>query len=307
MSHLQQWVGIDWGTSNLRAWLVSVDGSIISSAQSDDGMSSLNSTQYPRILSGLLEKFNLSSEIKIDVWISGMAGARQGWMEAPYITVPALLRDLDAGAVNPPNAPGAANVRILPGLSQSNGHEDVMRGEETQLLGLLALNPQFEGVVCMPGTHCKWVEIQRGTVTRFATAMTGELFAVLSEHSVLRHSLNGDSEGPGLEQGIADGLNAGIAHPERLSANLFRTRAASLLSGKGPDWCSGYLSGLLVGSEVAAHRDWIGTMPVALLGSERLSRLYGSALAMLGANSHSYDVGAATRAGLSAAREHFYA
>lgn len=235
-----------------------------------------------------------------------MAGARQGWLEAPYLQVPCALNDLGKGSVSPTGTPQGTTCHIVPGLSQSGGREDVMRGEETQLFGLLALNPAFEGIVCMPGTHCKWVELRAGAVVRFATAMTGELYSILADHSVLRHSLGGDREGPALDSGLAAGLAAGIDAPERLTANLFRTRAAGLLSEKGSDWCSGYLSGLLIGSEVAAHRDWIGATPVALLGSERLSRLYSSALETLGSGAEVVDVTKATIAGLSAARENFH-
>lgn len=307
MGSQQQWVGVDWGTSNVRAWLMSGDGVGAASADSDAGMGSLKQSEYPSVLSALLTKLNVQLDAQLEIWICGMAGARQGWIEAPYLNVPTLLRDLGKGAVQPDNVPDHTSVRILPGLCQTGGHEDVMRGEETQLLGLLAQNPDFEGAVCMPGTHSKWVDLNKGTVTRFATAMTGEMFALLSKHSVLRHSLGGDTEAAASDDGISEGLADGLAHPERLSAQLFRTRAASLLSDKGADWCSGYLSGLLVGSEVAAHRSWIGSSPVALLGSDRLNRIYALALENLGAKNHAHDVSTATIAGLSAARENFNA
>lgn len=298
------WIGVDWGTSNVRAWLVDDQDNILASATSDEGMGDIKPSEYPRVFNGLLAQLHASQENDLDVVICGMAGARQGWTEAPYLELPVALKALGKGGVTPPDVPDHLRVRILPGLSQFGGEEDVMRGEETQLLGLLSLDPDFDGLVCMPGTHSKWVQISDHTVTRFATVMTGELFALLSEHSVLRHSLAGDTEGPALEEGIAVGLEAGTSHPDRLSAALFRTRAASLLSGKGPDWCSGYLSGLLVGSEVAAHRDWLGAQPVALLGSARLCRLYAAALSKIGAHSKIIDVTAATLAGLSSARKH---
>src|SRR5690606_11040147 len=106
----------------------------------------------------------------------------------------------------------------------------------------------------MPGTHSKWVRLEDGTVTGFATAMTGELYDVLGTHSVLRHSLSGERTGPATEDGVAEGLDAGLNDPAQVTSLLFRTRAASLLSGRGPDWCSGYLSGLLVGAEIGGRR-----------------------------------------------------
>jgi len=232
-----------------------------------------------------------------------MAGARQGWMEAPYVDTPADLHGLLSRSVRPGGADARFLPRILPGVAQRNvGREDVMRGEETQLLGLLALRPGFEGIAVLPGTHSKWVEIRAGKIARFSSAMTGELYEVLSQHSVLRHSFSGDTNGPATEEGIAEGIEAGIAHPELFTALAFRTRAAGLLAGKGTDWCSGYLSGLLVGTEIGGHRDWLGSSPVPLIGSARFGRLYGAALKTIGIDSFALDAADATIAGLKEAR-----
>jgi len=232
-----------------------------------------------------------------------MAGARQGWIEAPYLDTPADLTRLGAAAVTPPDADTRFATRILPGICQRRpSHEDVMRGEETQLLGLLALQPGFEGTAILPGTHSKWVQIQGGRVVRFASAMTGEIYEVLSEHSVLRHSLGGARMGPDTESGISEGLDAGLANPELVTSLAFRTRSAALLSGKGADWCSGYLSGLLVGTEIGGHRSWLEGGVVPLIGSPRFGRLYGAALARLGVRSLAIDAADATISGLKLAR-----
>ena len=155
----------------------------------------------------------------------------------------------------------------------------------------------------MPGTHSKWVRIEDGTVISFATAMTGELYDILGTHSVLRHSLNGERTGPATEDGISAGLEAGLNEPERVTSLLFRTRAASLLSARGPDWCSGYLSGLLVGAEIGGLRNWLGDAAVPLVGSARLCRLYASGLARIGVQSQTINATDATLAGLKAARQ----
>jgi 2-dehydro-3-deoxygalactonokinase len=230
-----------------------------------------------------------------------MAGARQGWLEAPYLDTPANLNALARGAVKPEGADGRLAPRILPGVCQRSP-EDVMRGEETQLLGLLALKPGFEGTAILPGTHSKWVELRDGRIVRFSSAMTGEIYEVLSQHSVLRHSFAGETSGPALEDGIKAGLEAGLDRPELFTALAFRTRAAMLLSGKGPDWCSGYLSGLLVGSEIGGHRDWLSDAAVPLIGSARFGRLYGAALKMIGIDSEALDAANLTIAGLKQAR-----
>lgn len=297
MRSTTDWVAIDWGTSNVRAWGIAADGSETFAASSDKGMGKIARADYPEILASLIGDNTPASG---KVIVCGMAGARQGWLEAPYLDTPADLTAITQGAVRP--AAGDLDVRILPGVCQRVGGEDVMRGEETQLLGLLALRPGFEGTVILPGTHSKWVEIRGGRVTRFVTAMTGELYEILSTHSVLRHSFAGEIEPAETERGIAEGIVAGLEHPERVTGLFFRTRAAALLSGKGPGWCSGYLSGLLVGAEIGGHRDWLGTAPVPLIGSARFGQLYGAALKSIGLAGEPIDAAAATLAGLKLAR-----
>jgi 2-dehydro-3-deoxygalactonokinase len=295
-----EWVAVDWGTSNVRAWGIAADGSHTFSAEADRGMGRISRAAYPAVLT---ELFGDNAPEGADAIICGMAGARQGWLEARYLDTPADLTGLAAGAVRPDGT--AFSARILPGICQrSAGHEDVMRGEETQLLGLLALRPGFEGTAILPGTHSKWVEIRGGRVTRFSTAMTGELYEVLSQHSVLRHSFTtGAIDGPEIEDGIAEGMRAGLDAPALATALIFRTRAAALLSGKGADWCSGYLSGLLVGAEIGGHRDWLDGATVPLIGSARFGRLYGAALRLGGLAGEPIDASQATIAGLIAARE----
>lgn len=299
MNSKTEWVAVDWGTSNVRAWGMAADGTQTFASQSDRGMGKISRADYPAVLSELIGENAAGGTPAI---ICGMAGARQGWREAPYLDTPADLTRLVTGAVAPEGTGFAA--RILPGVCQRTaGREDVMRGEETQLLGLLALRPGFSGTAILPGTHSKWVEIDNGRITRFSTAMTGELYEVLSQHSVLRHSFAaGNVEGPEIEDGIAEGMRAGLESPELATSLIFRTRAAALLSGKGADWCSGYLSGLLVGTEIGGHRDWLGAAKVPLIGSARFGRLYGAALKLIGASGEPIDASDATIAGLIAAR-----
>jgi 2-dehydro-3-deoxygalactonokinase len=302
LSSETSWIAVDWGTSNLRAWGIARDGSTTFSASSENGMGRLEREQYPAALSEVITGAGDGIET-FDVLIAGMAGARQGWLEAPYLDAPADLRGLPAGAVSPA-MPNGSRVRILPGVCQkSPGAENVMRGEETQLLGLSQLIPGFSGVVCMPGTHSKWAVLDGVRLENFATAMTGELYEVLRQHSVLRHSLNGNLEGPGRDEGFREGLEAGLSHPDLLTGNLFTVRAASLLSGKEPDWCGGYLSGLLIGSEVGGRKEWIGTQEVPLIGSPALCALYTRAIEQLGGSARTMDASEAILTGLKAARE----
>lgn len=293
-----EWIAVDWGTSNVRLWGIDAAGEISFSESSDQGMGKLSREQYPGVLAGMLAGRGGS-----EVLVCGMAGARQGWLEAPYVETPASLNHLANGAVRPDADNTGIVARILPGVCQRDPSEEVMRGEETQLLGLLTLRPGFEGTVIMPGTHSKWVRIAGGRIEAFRSAMTGEIYDVLGTHSVLRHSLTGERNGPETEAGIAAGLEVGLDRPGELPALLFRTRTAALLGNRGADWCSGYLSGLLVGAEIGGLRDWLtSTNTVPLVGSERLCQLYGRALDQIGVKSEAIDATSATLAGLKAAR-----
>lgn len=300
MASAVEWVAVDWGTSNLRAWGIDSSGDIAFSRSSPDGMSRLTREQYPSVLTGLLAEVHEP----LDVLICGMAGARQGWLEAPYLDAPADLRALSNGAVTPDMPGDQFAPLILPGVCQREvGAEDVMRGEETQLLGLSALIPGFSGLAIMPGTHSKWAILEGTTLKRFSSAMTGEIFELLRVHSVLRHSLGGELDGEERDIGFDAGLALGLDKPERLTATLFKVRAGALLSGRSPAWCAGFLSGLLIGAEIGGQRDWIGSAEIPLIGSVGLCSLYQGALARLGAKSRIVDATDATLAGLKAARQ----
>jgi 2-dehydro-3-deoxygalactonokinase len=267
-------------------------------------MGKLRPEQFPAALGGLLAE-KLPPGTPTDVVICGMAGARQGWMEAPYLEAPADLAGLAFSAVTPPMPEGRLKPRILPGVCQKlAGAEDVMRGEETQILGLSALLPGFAGAVVLPGTHSKWVAVNGRRIERFATIMTGELFELLSTQSVLRLSLAGAAEGPERDAGFEAGLASGIEAPEKLAATLFKVRAGSLLSACTPSWCAGFLSGLLIGTEIGGQRDWLAAEggEIPLIGNARLCSLYAKGLALVGARSRVIDATEATLAGLKAAR-----
>ena len=303
MSSRTAWVAVDWGTSNLRAWGIGPDGAISFSKSSPDGMGKLAPAAFADVLSALLADETPADGSRLDVLICGMAGARQGWMEAPYLEAPADLGGLAFAAVQPAMPESSLLPRILPGVCQkATGAEDVMRGEETQLLGLSALLPGFTGTAILPGTHSKWVAVNGRRIEKFASAMTGELYEVLRTHSVLRLSLGSDLDGPDRDAGFSAGLEAGIEAPQKLASTLFKVRAGSLLSGRKPDWCAGFLSGLLIGTEIGGQRDWLGESEVPLIGSAALCALYARGLAIVGAKGRVIDATEATIAGLKAAR-----
>jgi 2-dehydro-3-deoxygalactonokinase len=173
-----------------------------------------------------------------------------------------------------------------------------MRGEETQIAGLLAAEPGFDGVACLPGTHTKWAHVAAGEVVSFASYMTGEVFALLATQSVLRKTMatDGWSE-PDFLEAVEDGL----ARPDRVPARLFPLRAEALLHGLAPERARARLSGLLVGAELASARPyWLGR-DVALIGAASLAQAYGAALGLAGLAARPLDATAMTRAGLAAA------
>jgi len=267
------WIAVDWGTSNLRVTAMGAEGPL-ATRSSSDGMSRLAPDQFEAALLRLIADW-LPDQGRVDILVCGMAGSRQGWTEARYRPVPCT--PLDAGALTPvATADPRLRVRIAPGLSQA-APADVMRGEETQIAGALALDPGFDGVICLPGTHSKWVHVSAGEVVSFQTFLTGELFALLSENSVLRHGLAG---GDGWDAEAFDtALSDALSHPHRFAARLFGLRAEALLSGLAPASARARLSGLLIGMELAAARPyWLG-QPVTLIGAEKLSAHYSRALA----------------------------
>ncbi|MEQ3710446.1 MAG: 2-dehydro-3-deoxygalactonokinase [Tateyamaria sp.] len=285
------WIAVDWGTSHLRAWLMRGDGTVVERRQSDAGMGALDRSGFEPALRALV-----GDALPAPVLACGMVGSRQGWAEAPYATAPCS----PPGAGEAVQVPGV-DVRILPGVKQTKP-ADVMRGEETQIAGYLATNPGFDGVICLPGTHTKWVHISAGEIVSFRTAMTGEMFALLSTQSVLRHSV-----GKGWDAAsFASGVSQALSRPEGLAASLFSLRAEGLLDGLNPDAARARMSGLLIGAELAAMRPyWLGQQ-VALIGAESLSRAYADALAMQSVPCHSAGVEDMTLAGLTAAWTQIY-
>lgn len=288
------WIAVDWGTSNLRAWAMGPAG-VSAHAASDDGMGRLNRDQFEGALLRLIEPWLKGPTTII---ACGMVGSRQGWFEAPYRTVPCAPVAADA-LVTVPTLDARLQVQIAPGLRQMSP-ADVMRGEETQIAGALALTPGFDGVLCLPGTHSKWVHVSAGEVVSFQTFMTGELFALLSTQSVLRHGMGGDGwDDVAFDAGLSDALS----RPEKIGARLFSLRAEGLIAGLSAVAARSRLSGLLIGVELAAARPyWLG-QPVAIVGAEGLARTYARALAAQGVKAALIPATDCTIAGLASLRQ----
>lgn len=288
---IPNWIAVDWGTSNLRAFAMQ-GATVLARAQSDDGMAVLTRDGFEPALRRLIGDWLVQGEVPVVA--CGMVGSRQGWVEAPYRSVPCT--PLAEGLTLAP-AQGGLKAYVVSGLAQ-HAPADVMRGEETQIAGFLALNPGWDGVLCLPGTHTKWALLSAGEVVSFQTFMTGEMFALLSTASVLRHSVAGEGwDAAAFDAAVSDA----ISRPERLAARLFSLRAGDLLDQRPAEATRAALSGYLIGAELAAARAyWLGQQ-VAILGTGTQARAYQSALSSQGLPAMLVDTERATLAGLTAA------
>ena len=280
---MARFIAVDWGTTNRRAFAIE-GGRVVASERDDGGAASLSAADYPAEVAGL--------RARLGDWpmlLAGMVGSNIGWRVVPYVAVPAGLPAL-AAALDWIDA----RTAIVPGLSFREGDRaDVMRGEEMQLLGAAAAGSvPDDGLLCQPGTHCKWARLEEGAITGFTTAMTGELFALLRAHSLLARQLGGAvADGPPFRAGVAEGAKRDLA------ASLFGIRARSV-TGLGDDGdAAAFASGLLIGADVAARIDAGAT--VHILADPALGGLYAAAIAEIGGTAHLVDSDAAFVAGIT--------
>jgi len=293
-----EWIAVDWGTSNLRLWAMDGAGAILARRDSDLGLNKITDGGFEAVLRDLVAPWiadaNDGTTAGIPVVICGMAGAKQGWCEAPYASLPARPSSLAGGAVQPALSKTGLAVYILPGLKQVDD-PDVMRGEETQLVGFMADNPDFTGWVCLPGTHSKWAHIASGSITAFRTYMSGEVFALLSQQSILRHSMQGDEDAQVFDKAVKDvaGASGDLLH------RLFTIRAGGLVGATDGASGAAQLSGYIIGSEIA---DIVARLAkgdsIALIGDGKLAARYRQALSTHDFDAAIIDAEAATLGGL---------
>jgi 2-dehydro-3-deoxygalactonokinase len=282
----------DWGTTNLRAWTLDGSGAVVAQKDFPLGVSKLAPGEAARRFEAEVRPA-LGAQA-LPAILCGMIGSNIGWTTAPYADCPAGLADL-AGSLTQ----AADGVRIVPGLRCGGvtGAPDVMRGEETQILGWLAQHPERQTgrhLLCHPGTHAKWVLIEEGRIVRFVTAMTGELFAVLGQHSLLK------SEAPADDDAAFDEGLAAAGAGDALAARLFSARSRIVGGHAQPASTSSYLSGLLIGAEIAGVPPLLGVAgaAVSLLGDAALCARYRRALSHAGVEAEVFDGEPAAIAGL---------
>jgi 2-dehydro-3-deoxygalactonokinase len=271
-------IAVDWGTSSLRCYRLGARGEIQESRSSPHGILNVPAGQFSRVLDEQIAGWN-----ETPIVMSGMVGSRQGWVEVPYVQCPAGFDEI-AAALKKVQW-GGRSAWIVPGLScrDAAGVPDVMRGEETQILGAGA-----EGLVCLPGTHSKWVEVKNGRIERFSTYMTGEAFAVLKQHSILGRMMEeGKPDAAAFAEGVArSGAAGGLLH------HLFGVRTRGLMGELGAPASASYLSGILVGHELRTQ----GARQFAILGAPELAALYQQAAVVLDMKVTILDSTAAVRA-----------
>lgn len=266
---------IDWGTSNFRAYRFKGDA-VAETRTAAAGILAVAGGDFEAVLRREIGDW-LGPEA--EVYLSGMITSRNGWVETPYVETPATLRRLADGAVTRRLGDGAT-LRFLPGVCQRRPSPDVMRGEEIQVFG--AIGPGETATLVHPGTHCKWIRVEQGAITGFRTFMTGEVYAVLRNHSILGRLVPEGAEGfarKAFEDGVRQALSEGSAG---LLNDIFTTRSGALLDAFPAADIADRLSGLLIGQEIRSGLalGW-GETPL-LFGEPALCERYAIAFALAG-------------------------
>jgi 2-dehydro-3-deoxygalactonokinase len=283
-------IAVDWGTTNRRAYRLDSTGKCTAEFEDDKGITAVAKGEFPIAVAEIRQRLG-----DLPLLMAGMIGSNRGWMEAPYVACPAGADTLAQKLLHVSEERAA----IVPGLSfLDDQRADVMRGEEVQLFGAVAANLIApDAVVCHPGTHNKWAEVAGGKVIRFRTVMTGELFNLLREGSILSQWLDGEVEpGSAFRAGVQRGLAGGA-----ITAELFSVRAGILLGRHSPADASDFTSGLLIGADVRTGlSDGPTNREITVMGRPELTRLYTAALEEAGTTAREVDGEHAFLAGINA-------
>lgn len=280
-------IGIDWGTSSFRAFRLDAAGTVRDRRTAPRGILAVEGGRFEEEL--LRQVGDWIADGEQHVLMSGMIGSRQGWQEVPYLACPAGPAELVAALV--PVACEGAALMLVPGLSctDAGGTPEVMRGEETQIAGVLE-EIQGTALACLPGSHSKWARVERGRITGFETYFSGEAFAALRGHTILgRLMREAPTDLAAFDRGVA---RAG--EPGHLLHHLFGVRTLGLFGQLAEDAAASYLSGLLIGHEVRAALPGGGT-EVHLIGAGSLCDLYARAIAAVGAEARVHGDDAAAK------------
>jgi 2-dehydro-3-deoxygalactonokinase len=270
-------IGVDWGTTNCRAYRIDSSGKCVDEFKDDKGVLSIPSGGFPNAVAEIRNHLG-----DLPLLLGGMIGSNRGWVEAPYVPCPAGIDALVKGLIW-----AGEREAVVPGVSYiGDGRADVMRGEEVQLLGAVAgglIDP--DALVCHPGTHNKWVEVRGGTIESFRTVMTGELFNLLKEYSILADLLAAEVA---PDAAFRAGARQGLANAD-LPAELFSVRARVLLGQARKEDAASFTSGLLIGTDVRIGLSSPVDADVVVMGRPELTRLYAAAISETGRHSIELD------------------
>ncbi|MFL6731479.1 MAG: 2-dehydro-3-deoxygalactonokinase [Sphingomicrobium sp.] len=259
-------IAVDWGTTNRRAYRLDAAGACADEFEDNKGVLLVPPSGFPDAVAEIRQRLG-----DLPLLLAGMVGSNRGWKEAPYVPAPAGIDDLVGALVWVGD-----REAIVPGISYlKNDRADVMRGEEVQLFGAVCgglVEP--DGLVCHPGTHNKWATLRDGTITGFRTVMTGELFSLLKDHSILADLLQGPVEPNEVFRAAA----RYAIFNEALPAELFSVRARVLLGQARKEDSASYASGLLIGTDVRIGLSYPTSAEVTVIGRPELTRLYAAAI-----------------------------
>jgi 2-dehydro-3-deoxygalactonokinase len=282
-------LGLDWGTTTLRGYLIGEEGRVLTERSAGAGILHIQNGAFADALMDLAGDW-LAADKDLPIVASGMIGSRQGWSEAPYVDIPAGAGDLTLHRHGGFDRP----VHIVPGLARrdADGIPDVMRGEETQIFGAHEHGVQ-DGLFLLPGSHSKWALVTDGLITWFATFMTGELFSALKNHTILGRMITGDTDD-------AATFGRGVKYGYRASGilqRLFSARTLALFGELPEQRVASYLSGMLIGAEVAEARALTKNAgaQITIIGDPKLGQRYRTALTHCGLAADQAQKGAAAR------------
>jgi 2-keto-3-deoxygalactonate kinase (EC 2.7.1.58) len=269
---VSSYIAIDWGSTNLRAWHYQ-QGTCVDERRSEAGVTRLGGRTPAEVFAQITDGWPVND---VPVVMAGMVGSNAGWLSVPYLACPVALDQLSSRLTRVED-----KAWIVPGLSvERDDNYNVMRGEETQLLGAMALQPAQRYV--MPGTHAKWVEVEQNGVHDFRTVMTGELHHLLLKQSLIGAGLPEQEACPAA---FNEGLQVG-SHDASILARLFEVRASHVLGARDRRHISDFLSGLLIGHEVALMtQKAASSQPVIIIASSGLAQRYQQALQFIGVDS----------------------
>lgn len=290
-------VGVNWGSSNFRAYRIAPDGTLLDEWSQPSGVSGLGREG----MADLMNQLALRWPNHGSVYACGMVGSNIGWQEAPYVEAPSNLTDVARASIG--TMIGSVSVRLVPGICcerEFDGGPDILRGEEIELFGLSSLHPDWSGLVALPGTHTKWARFEGGRIAEFFTSMSGEIFDKLTASGLLASIVEGEAvDGPEFLEGVRHAQE----HQLRLGTLLFGARARVIRGKLERKHAASYLRGILIGSEIA---DALTIYPqlkgnsIPLIGSSLVCKLYASALTSLGVEAWVVDSREACLAGFRA-------